>query len=212
MSAASHKIPDPSWYRHSDILKMILVHCQGLTFTMYYLHIKDHQNDNVSFKKLSRKAQLNCKCDHAAKQRIATDGTDGAKSSGMFPLEPVGLFIGDEKTTSDTGDQIRFWALRQFAKKFFNNCKILLHSQFESIDWIFIHQTLHDLPRLFQIWAAKQVLGIAGTTNFWRIKTAETHYARAARSVTRHVNMSHNALKLGMLPHLHSPLRGWNNG
>jgi hypothetical protein len=154
----------PSRCHHSNILKTILVHCRGLNFTTYYLHIKAHQDNNVSFNKLSRKVQLNCICDHhAAKQRMATDGMDGAKSSGMFLLEPVGLFIGDKKMTSNTGDQIRFWAHRQLGKESFNDHKILLHSQFESIDWISIHQTLHNLPRLFQIWAAKQVLRITGT-------------------------------------------------
>ncbi len=154
----------PSRCCHSDILKTILVHCHGLTFTTYYLHIEARQDNNVLFSKLSRKAQLNCICDHAAKQRIATDGTDDAKSSGTFLLEPVGLFIGDKKMKSDTGDQIRFGAHRQLAKEFFNNRKILLHSQFESIDWISIHQMLHNLPRLFQIWVAKQVLRIVGRT------------------------------------------------
>jgi hypothetical protein len=156
----------PSRCRHSDILKTILVHCRGLTFTTYYLHIKAHQDNNVSFSKLSRKAQLNCICSHAAKQRIATIGKDGTKSRGMFPLEPVSLFIGNNKMMSNTGEQIRFRAHRQLAKDFFNIHKILLHSQFKSIDWVSIHQTLHNLPRLFQTWAAKHVLGIAGTMKF----------------------------------------------
>ncbi len=96
----------PSWCWHSDILKTILVHCRGLTFTMYYLHIKAHQDNNVSFSKLSRNAQLNCICNHAAEQRMATNGKGSTNSRGMFPLEPVGLFIGDDKMTSDTGEQI----------------------------------------------------------------------------------------------------------
>ncbi len=46
----------PSQCRHSDILKTILVHCQNLSFTTYYLHINAHQDDNKSFAQLSRKA------------------------------------------------------------------------------------------------------------------------------------------------------------
>jgi hypothetical protein len=83
----------PSWCQHSDILKTILVHCQGLTFTTYYLHIKTHQDGNASFSKLSRKAQLNYICDHAAKQRILADGMDNITLRGMFPLESIGLFV-----------------------------------------------------------------------------------------------------------------------
>ncbi len=51
----------------SDILKTILVHCRKLSFMTYYLHIKVHQDNNKTFAQLSRKAQLNCICDHAAK-------------------------------------------------------------------------------------------------------------------------------------------------
>jgi hypothetical protein len=58
----------PSRSCHSDILKNILVHCRDLPFTTFYLHIKAHQDDNESFDKLSQKAQLNCICNHAAKQ------------------------------------------------------------------------------------------------------------------------------------------------
>jgi hypothetical protein len=87
----------PSRCRHSDILKNILIHCRDLTFTTYYSDIKAHQDDNMSFDKLSRKAQLNCICDHRAKQRIKTDRTEGAISGQMFPLEPIGLFVQSKK-------------------------------------------------------------------------------------------------------------------
>jgi hypothetical protein len=87
----------PSWCGHSDILKTILVHCQGLSFMTYYSHIKAHQDDNASFDKLSQKAQLNCICNHAAKQRITADGMEGAMPGWMFPLEPIGLFVRGKK-------------------------------------------------------------------------------------------------------------------
>ncbi len=151
---------------HSDILKNILVHCRDLTFTTYYLHVKAHQDDNVSFDKLSQKAQLNCICNHTAKQRIMMDRTEGAIPGQMFPLEPIGLFVRGKKMTSNTGGQICFWAKHQLARTFYNNWKILCHEQFDSVDWTSIHCTLHNLPRLFQVWAAKHVLSIAGTMSF----------------------------------------------
>jgi hypothetical protein len=156
----------PSRCHHLDILKTILVCCSGLSSTTYYLPIKAHQDDNASFSKLNRIAQLNCICNHAAKQRIATDGIEGAKSRGMFPLEPIGLFVHEEKMTSDMGEQICFGAHRQLAKAFLNNRKILYNVQFDSVDWISVHRTLHSLPWLFQVWPAKQVLGIARTMIF----------------------------------------------
>jgi hypothetical protein len=156
----------PSRCHHSDILKTILVHCRDLSFTTHYSHIKAHQDDNKSFAQLSRKAQLNCICDHAAKQRIAMDGAEGSASSCMFPLEPIGIIVGAEKMTSETGGQIRFWAHHQLAREYYRDQNILSPLQFDLVDWQSVHRTLHDLPRLFQVWAAKHVLGIAGTMKF----------------------------------------------
>ncbi len=65
----------PSCCEHSDILKNILVNCQALSFTVHYRHVRAHQDNSTSFKNLSRKAQLNCICNHTAKQRIAIDGS-----------------------------------------------------------------------------------------------------------------------------------------
>jgi hypothetical protein len=156
----------PSRCRHSDILKTILVHCRNLSFITYYLHIKAHQDDNKSFAQLSRKAQLNCICNHAAKQRITIDGAERSALSRMFLLESIGLFVNGEKMTSDTGSHIRFWAHYQLAREFYKDQKILSYHQFDKVDWSSVHRTLHNLPRLFQVWAAKHVFGIAGTMKF----------------------------------------------
>jgi hypothetical protein len=98
----------PSRCRHSDILKTVMVHCRGLFFTIYCTHIKAHQEDQKAFSSLSRKAQLNCICDHAAKQRIAADGLDTTTSCRMFPLKPIGIFVGGQKITSKSGGHICF--------------------------------------------------------------------------------------------------------
>jgi hypothetical protein len=100
--------PIPSRCRHLDILKNILVYCRDLTFTTFYFHLKAHQDNNASFRNISRKAQLNCICDHAPKQPIAVDGTEEALPGRMFPIEPIGLFIRGGKMTSETGGWICF--------------------------------------------------------------------------------------------------------
>jgi hypothetical protein len=137
----------PSRCRHSDILKTILVHCRGFSFTTYYSHVKAHQDDNVTFAKLSRKSQLNCICDHVAKHQISLDGTVSVRHGGLFPLEPMGLFVGTKKMTSNTGEDIRFWVHQQLAKTFYNTHKILTPTQFECVNWASVHRTLHNLPR-----------------------------------------------------------------
>ncbi len=81
-----------------------------------------------------------------------------------------------------------FGAHQQLAKAFFNNCKILSNVQFESVDWISVHHTLHNLPWLFQVWAAKQVLGIAGTIKNWYTKTIGPRSAQVALNAQRHAS------------------------
>jgi hypothetical protein len=156
----------PSRCKHSDILKNILVHCRALSFTLRYLHVRAHQDNATPFKKLSRKAQLNCICDHTAKQRIAIDRTEGSTAGRMFPLEPIGMLVQGGKLTSDTGDTLRFWAHRQLARKYYHSKGIILHDQFNETDWWSLQHTLTSLSRLFQLWAAKHVNRIAGTMSF----------------------------------------------
>ncbi len=84
----------------------------------------------------------------------------------MFPLKPIGIVIKGEKLTSETGDQLRFWVHLQLARIFYAKQGIMTHRQFDEIDWRSVNRTLHDLPWLFQVWAAKHVLNIVGTTKF----------------------------------------------
>jgi len=87
----------PSQCCHSDILKNILVNCRDLSFTTYYSQIKAHQDNNASFDMLSQKAQLNCICNHAAKQRITTDGIEG-DTPGR-----IGCFLSNQLVSLSAG-------------------------------------------------------------------------------------------------------------
>ncbi len=142
------------------------MNCRDLTFFTYYSHIKAHQDDQTSFKNLSRKAQLNCICDHTAKHRIVKDGIEKSMPGKMFPLEPVGFFVHGEKMTSETGSHIQYWAHHHLARNYYCNHKLLSFDQFDAIDWKSNHHALHNLPRLFQLWAAKHVLGVMGRMKF----------------------------------------------
>jgi hypothetical protein len=153
----------PSRCPHSDILKTIQVNRRDLTFTMYYSHIKAHQDDQTSFKNLSRKAQLNCICNHAVKHQIVKDSIEKLMPGKMFPHEPVGLFVCGKKMTSETGSHIQYWACHHLARNYCCNPKLLSFNQFDAIDWKSSHHALHNLLRLFQLWAANHILDVAGT-------------------------------------------------
>ena len=52
--------------------------------------------------------------------------------------------------------------------------RILLTDQFKEVDWDMVHLVLHELPRMFQIWACKQVMGVAGK-NMYQYKYQPNH-------------------------------------
>ena len=157
-----HRIP--SRCRHSDILKNLLVNCSSYSFERYFSHVKAHQDDHDDISNLEqRQAQLNCMCDTGAKSEIQTADLQDLPKQRAFPLEPICLFVGDEKMTSDTGEHIRYSAHKTLAKEVFHSLKILTAEQFDEVDWQHVHLALHSVPRLFQTWACKQVTGIAAT-------------------------------------------------
>ncbi len=60
---------------------------------------------------------------------------------------------------------MHFWVLKQLARKALLDLKIIWMLQFDEIDWKYVHAALEGVPQMFQIWACKQVLGIANTNN-----------------------------------------------
>jgi hypothetical protein len=96
----------PSHCKHFNILKNILVNCCDLTFTVFYLHVNAHQDDNVAFNKLGQKLQLNCICNHLAKQCISNLAQLQQQNNSLFPLEPISVLIKGTKLSSDTGQLI----------------------------------------------------------------------------------------------------------
>ena len=153
----------PTRCRHSDILKNIMVNCSNLTFDIAYHHVRAHQDDSTKYHLLLRPAQLNCVCDIHAKRVIWGLNGDELPKQEIFPLEPVAVFAGQEKMTSDTSEEIRFWAHLKLAEETFCKLDLMYAQAFREVAWRQVYDTLHSVPRLFQLWACKQVTGVAGT-------------------------------------------------
>jgi len=154
----------PSRCRHSDILKNILVNCKELTFKLYFEHVDSHLDDHEELENLLRHQQLNVYCDYVAKKRIWDADPMNLPTQESFPLEPVCMFVEGEKVTSESGELIRFHAHRQLAQDFFFSYGIFDPQQFMEVAWDHVFRTLRDnVPRMFQVWACKQVMDIAGT-------------------------------------------------
>ncbi len=108
--------------------------------------MKAHQDDNVTFNKLIQKLQLNCICDHLAKQRISKFVQLQQQDSHLFPLEAIGIFIKGAKLSSDTGQQVCIQVHRQLVKALFLQKKILSGGRFKEVGWESIHAPLHSVP------------------------------------------------------------------
>jgi hypothetical protein len=107
----------PTRCSHPDILKNIMLACEDLSFSRQFSHVAAHQDDKTDYNELSRESQLNCQMDFYAKQAILEHQNLQDSTTKRFPLEPICIFLGKNKLTSDKGDRLRFWAHKQVAKK-----------------------------------------------------------------------------------------------
>ena len=153
----------PSRSKHSDILKNIMINCSNISFVIKYEHVEAHQDDHKNFEDLTFHSQLNCVADYKAQQRIRSTDPFDQPGQEPFPLEPICMMVEGEKITSSTGQAIRFHAHQQAAAEIFSTKNILYTDQFYEVDWHHVFAALHEVPRMFQIWASKQVHNIAAT-------------------------------------------------
>ena len=154
-----HKIPRRCL--HANILKNVLVHCTSFSFTLAYSHVKAHQDDHEEFGNLPRPAQLNVYCDSMAKHKI-WELPEELPRQRSFPLEPVSIWIGEEKLTSDASKPLRLWVHKQMAEDTFYHLGLMTPHQFQEVAWRQVHDALCEVPRMFQVFACKQVTNIAG--------------------------------------------------
>jgi hypothetical protein len=159
-----HRIP--SRCRHSDVLKNIMVNCSDLSFKRLFSHVAAHQEDRKKWEDLERPAQLNCGCDERAKEEIWAVDPAETPPQRQFPLEPLALFVDGTKVTTESGSSIRFAAHKKEAQQVFHSQKILTAEAFEEVAWPDVFHTLHDVPKMFQIFACKQVFSVSATFHF----------------------------------------------
>ena len=140
-----------------------MVNFRDLYFASSYSHVKAHQDDNMAYQYLSYPSQLNfIMCDHAKNVIWDIEGLH-LPAQDIFPLEPVAIFVGNGNMTSNTGDILRFWFRQQLAKELLFKLGILTPLGFKEVAWRLVYDILHEVNRLFQLWACKQVMNIAGT-------------------------------------------------
>ena len=133
-----------------------------------------HQDDQGAYGLLTRPEQLNFMMDGKAKQEIWDLDPENLPNQEAFPLEPLCVFLGKDKMSSDKGARICFWDHKQIYEEVYRNTRILLLYQLKEVYWDMAHLALHELPRMFQIRSCKQVMGVVGT-NLYQSKYGPNH-------------------------------------
>ena len=72
-----------------------------------------------------------------------------------------------------------------------------------------VYQTLHEVPRLFQQWACKQVMGIAGTMEWDKSQQRECPSCLQERDTCAHVLFCEHTGRVKTLQHTIKLLEGW---
>lgn len=134
------------------------MNCSGLSFTRFFTHVKARQDEVEEWTALTRQSQLNCGCDARAKKKLLFSDPPDSVRQQPCPLEPMTLFVGDEKITSQTGSLIRFMTHRQEARVLF-----MLKAFFPPTNSTKWHGKLYTGPftrpklKMFKMFACKQV-------------------------------------------------------
>jgi hypothetical protein len=81
---------------------------------------------------------------------------------------------------------------KRFVQEVYDKLGILQGSAIRWVDWEMVHQTLSELPKLFQLWACKQVMGIAGTMEWDKTEQRHCPSCMRERDTCNHVLCCHH--------------------
>jgi hypothetical protein len=87
--------------------------------------------------------------------------------------------------------------------------KILVQGEFDMIDWEAAYQTLCEVPKLFQLWACKKVMGIAGTKEWDRSEVRKCPSCTIAWDTCGHVPFCDHVVRVETLRHMIDLMESW---
>ena len=113
----------PSGIKHSDILKILMVHCQTFSFDCIYEHVEAHQDEEKGYHKLPREAQLNSCMDLDAKSELWNLVGLEVPAQQPLPLEAVVVKIGKHKMMAGSEESIVYWCNKALARGNTERCE-----------------------------------------------------------------------------------------
>jgi hypothetical protein len=110
-----------------------MINCNNLSFMRIFSHVKAHQDDGIEYGSLLHHAQLNCQTDYPVKKAMRETIPDPEEPTKQFLLEPICIYLGKNKLTSDKGEWFKFRVQQQQARSFYHNADIIYGPQFDTI-------------------------------------------------------------------------------
>ncbi len=166
-----------SGLKHSDLQRAIRTYKCKVTMALKYEHVRAHQDNLKPWSMLTLVEQLNVICDKLAKGAVLrhlSNTTQEKRGMQLLPLEKVAIVVNGEKLTTNVGQEVRYALGHEEANKFYTKAIKMNGStnkgglgwseyQFEQVAWKSIDEALRNKPDMFQIWHAKQCIGVCAT-------------------------------------------------
>ncbi len=81
--------------------------------------------------------------DYKAKTTFLSLNAMSLPRQQCFPLEPICVFVGNNKLTADMHDHLRYWAQHlKLVRSTYHSLGILDSSQFDLVDWEMVYALL----------------------------------------------------------------------
>jgi hypothetical protein len=118
-------------------------------------------------------------------------------------------FAGETKIMADMTDKLRIWAHWQLAHEQFHQMKILCFQEFDLVDWEMVYLKLQEVPKLFQLWTCKQVMGIASTIKWDKTVVRNCPSCMQAQDTCAHVLFCCHEGRVDTLKHTIDLMEVW---
>jgi hypothetical protein len=125
------------------------------------------------------------------------------------------MIIDHIKCTSDSDSSLRYYAHKQEAKSLFARLDILSTEAFDEVAWKALHKTLHSIPKMFQLFAGKQVYGVSAVLGYLSKQKDFAHLGEtcpnccSCKETTRHLLLCREIGRVRCLNLLIRQVTGW---
>jgi hypothetical protein len=142
-----------------------------------YEHVQSHQDRYRPWSLLTLEEQLKVICDKLANGAVSQNLQSGfpwIHAPQLLPLEKAAIILDGMKQTTDVGAEVRYCLGKEEANKFYTKPTLISggtnkgglrwsQKRFNQVSWSSLDASISSKPNMFQVWLAKQCIGICAT-------------------------------------------------